>query len=104
MQYAGDPLYHQRLCLARLGSSSDRAVVLTPDLDQYIEDYQRGPDIAAVLWANVDGTNPAGLPRAARVYRFVAWPSGAPSPPGMGVSWEGRHAMARHTVTLWLNA
>ena len=91
VQYGGDPLYHQRLCLARLASSSDRVVVLTPDLDQYIEDYQRGPDISAVLWANVDGTNPAGFPRGARVYRFAAWPSGA----DLRVRYEQARDMAR---------
>ena len=70
--YAGvDQLWHQRLILGRVALSAFDYIIVTPDYDQYIEDYGgSNEDIQAVRYGTFDRP-PAGVPRE-QVYRFRA--------------------------------
>ena len=73
VRYRGSPEFHQRLVLAA-SSDGDRCYVVTPDFDDYLEDFSRGnADLDAVHWSMEDGAPPPQVPRN-HAYRFRAWP------------------------------
>mmetsp|Transcript_112135 Transcript_112135/g.323943 ORF Transcript_112135/g.323943 Transcript_112135/m.323943 type:complete len:376 (+) Transcript_112135:146-1273(+) len=76
IQYAEEDLWHDRLLLARVGTSTTKWVIATPDDDMYIEDFSAScEDISAVRLPAPGG----GLPRDAQgagAYRFRDRPTG----------------------------
>ena len=77
VQYQGFDLFHERLLLAPVGSSSNVWAIVTPDLDVYVEDFGVGnADITELRLGTPIGTAPPGVP-AGMTYRFAAHPAGA---------------------------
>ena len=75
VRYQGHPHYHQRLVLGNLESSNDELMIISQDFDRYMEMFGRDHvNITSVVWANLDGTRPVGLPANTQIYRFAAWP------------------------------
>ena len=73
----GPALWHQRLILGSLrGSSADKVLIMTPDYDVYLEDYNLNAnvDVLTVRRSAVRWPPPAGVPRGA-VYRFAREPN-----------------------------
>ncbi|CAK0899135.1 unnamed protein product, partial [Prorocentrum cordatum] len=63
--------WHWRIVLAGLVSSDSRALILTPDGDMYIEDFN---DAVAVRWLGSNSEVPEGVPRNL-IYHFGQFPS-----------------------------
>ena len=75
IRYAGHPLWHARLLLARVGSSNSRWIIVTPDRDSYLEDFSiTNQDIEELRFPLASGA----VPGAARdeTYRFRQVPEG----------------------------
>ena len=70
-------LWHQRLILAPLPSFQGEFVILTPDGDLYIEDFQpfRNPDLAEIAWETQAGRTPIDVGDD-DTYSFGAFPRG----------------------------
>ncbi|CAK0797934.1 unnamed protein product, partial [Prorocentrum cordatum] len=69
----GAPEWHWRIVLAGLVSSDSRALILTPDGDMYIEDFN---EAVAVRWLGPNSEVPEGNPRQL-IYHFGEFPSAA---------------------------
>ncbi|CAK0814984.1 unnamed protein product, partial [Prorocentrum cordatum] len=65
--------WHWRIVLAGLVSSDSRALILTPDGDMYMEDFN---DAVAVRWLGPNNEVPEGAPRNL-IYHFGQFPSAA---------------------------
>ena len=78
MNYDGFPLWHERLLLAKVESSSSSPiwVIYTPDGDMYVESFAASnADIADFRLGTPPGELPPGVP-AGQAYRFAARPAG----------------------------
>ena len=74
--YNGHPLWHERLLLAPVGSTSEATswIIYTPDGDLYLEDFAaQNNDIDEVKFGALDNSLPRGVP-AGEVYRFAQLP------------------------------
>ena len=74
---AGAPIWHQRRVLGVLAGSASEYVILTPDLEVYLENLKDATDdIAAVRFHHLRWPPPPGIDRA-QVYRFNVEPTRA---------------------------
>eukprot|EP00973_Karenia_brevis_P077359 10746733-Karenia_brevis.AAC.1 len=77
IRYDGYPVWHARLLLARVASSVNKFIILTPDLDIYYEDFSASNrDIESLRLCSANDVIPLGVDRA-ETYRFRELPAGA---------------------------
>ncbi len=92
----GDQLWHQRHVLSRLVSSETEVVVLTPDLDVYVEQLlDDNEDVIAVRFsgATAGGHPPRlGVPLRTAAYSCGAWPRHDDSAGGRRGASRAAHA------------
>ena len=78
VMYDGEDLWHERLLLAPVGSSSTQWIIRTPDDAQYLEDFTHSnEDIMGLRLPSAPGQGPAGVGPNSNVYRFRVAPDGA---------------------------
>ena len=77
VRYVGDDLWHERLLLARVGTSLNVWVICTPDNDLYTESFgNSNDDVDGFRFGTPANVLPPGVPPG-RAYRFNVLPTGA---------------------------